>query len=118
MGTFLNFIVTECNRFLESVDIKDVNEVFTFSPFRAMLPVMKTERKTEAINVRLAPELKARLASAARRLDLSENDIARHAIRAALHAIEANRFELKLPLRMKVSVKSAPAIEKRRSRAE
>jgi predicted transcriptional regulator len=45
--------------------------------------------KTGAVTVRLDPKLKERLAQAATKLDLSENDIVRHALRAAVNAIEA-----------------------------
>jgi predicted transcriptional regulator len=54
--------------------------------------------KTGAVTVRLDPELKGRLAEAAVKLDLSENDIVRHALRAAVNAIEANDYKIELPL--------------------
>ena len=60
---------------------------------------MKTP-KTGAVTVRLDPELKERLAEAAVKLDLSENDIVRHALRAAVNAIEANDYKIELPLQM------------------
>lgn len=53
-----------------------------------------------AVTVRLDPELKGRLARAATKLDLSENDIVRHALRAAVNAIEANEYKIELPLEM------------------
>ena len=56
--------------------------------------------KTDAVTVRLDPELKGRLAEAAVKLDLSENDIVRHALRAAVNAIEANDYRIELPLEM------------------
>jgi predicted transcriptional regulator len=56
--------------------------------------------KTTAVTVRLDQELKARLAEAAAKLDLSENDIVRHALRAAVNAIEANDYKIELPLNM------------------
>jgi predicted transcriptional regulator len=56
--------------------------------------------KTGAVTVRLDPELKGRLAQAATKLDLSENDIVRHALRAAVNAIEANDYKIELPLEM------------------
>jgi predicted transcriptional regulator len=56
--------------------------------------------KTGAVTVRLDPGLKKRLAQAAVKLDLSENDIVRHALRAAVNAIEANDYKIKLPLEM------------------
>jgi predicted transcriptional regulator len=56
--------------------------------------------KTGAVTVRLDPELKGRLAQAATKLDLSENDIVRHALRAAVNAIEANDYKIELPLAM------------------
>jgi hypothetical protein len=43
-----------------------------------------------------------RLARAAAALDLSKNDIARHAIRAAIAAVEASDFQIQLPLSMQV----------------
>ena len=56
--------------------------------------------KTGAVTVRLDPQLKKRLAQAAVKLDLSENDIVRHALRAAVNAIEANDYKIELPLEM------------------
>jgi predicted transcriptional regulator len=56
--------------------------------------------KTGAVTVRLDPELKERSAQAATKLDLSENDIVRHALRAAVNAIEANDYKIELPLEM------------------
>jgi hypothetical protein len=56
--------------------------------------------RTGAVTVRLDPELKGRLAQAAAKLDLSENDIVRHALRAAVNAIEANDYKIELPLEM------------------
>jgi hypothetical protein len=38
------------------------------------------------------------LAHAAAKLDLSENDIVRHALRAAMNAIDANNHKIELPL--------------------
>lgn len=58
--------------------------------------------KTAAISVRLDQDLKERLVTTAKNLDLSENDIARHAIRAAVAAIEANNYRVELPLAMAV----------------
>jgi len=59
--------------------------------------------KTDAVTVRLDPELKGRLAQAATKLDLSENDIVRHALRAAVNAIEANDYKIELPLEMSLA---------------
>ena len=56
--------------------------------------------KTDAVTVRLDRELKGRLAQAATKLDLSENDIVRHALRAAVNAIEAADYKIELPLEM------------------
>ena len=56
--------------------------------------------KTDAVTVRLDPELKGRLARASTNLDLSENDIVRHALRAAVNAIEANDYKIELPIEM------------------
>jgi predicted HicB family RNase H-like nuclease len=61
--------------------------------------------KTGAVTVRLDPKLKGRLAQAATKLDLSENDIVRHALRAAVNAIEANDYKIELPLEMPVAKK-------------
>jgi hypothetical protein len=58
--------------------------------------------KSESISVRLDKDLKERLVASAQKLDLSENDIARHAIRAAVTAIEANNYRIELPLEMQV----------------
>jgi predicted transcriptional regulator len=58
--------------------------------------------KTHSITVRLGPELKQRLHDSARKVDLSENDIARHAVRAAVDAMEKNNYRLELPLKMAV----------------
>jgi len=38
------------------------------------------------------------LAQATAKVDLSENDIVRHALRAAVNAIEANDYKIGLPL--------------------
>jgi len=62
-------------------------------------------KKSSGVTVRLDPELKARLNKAATNLDLSENDICRHAIRAAVCEIEDNEFRIELPLRMAVEKK-------------
>jgi predicted transcriptional regulator len=59
--------------------------------------------KTDAVTVRLDRELKGRLAQAATKLDLSENDIVRHALRAAVNAIEANDYKIELPLEMSLA---------------
>ena len=50
------------------------------------------------LSVRLPKELDLRLARAAKTLDLSKNDISRHAIRAAVTAIEAVDYRVQLPL--------------------
>ena len=59
--------------------------------------------KTDAVTVRLERDLKRRLAQAAIKLDLSENDIVRHAVRAAVNAIEANDYKIELPLEMSLA---------------
>jgi len=70
---------------------------------------MKT--KTAAIHsVRLPSELDSRLARAVKVLGLSKNDIARHAIRAAVSAIEAVDYQANLPLEISVApVRLTPA---------
>lgn len=62
--------------------------------------------KDPILSVRLPDDLETRLTKCAESLDLSKNDIARHAIRAAIAAIEANGFKITLPLEM--AVKKAP----------
>jgi hypothetical protein len=68
--------------------------------------------------------LKGRLTEAAVKLDLSENDIVRHALRAAVNAIEANDYKIELPLEMalaKGSIESgvtAPASPRSNTRRE
>jgi predicted transcriptional regulator len=49
--------------------------------------------KNGAVSVRLGPTLKGRLAEATTKVDLSENDIVRHAVCAAVNAIEANDYK-------------------------
>ena len=72
--------------------------------FFSQSAVMPT--KDPVLSVRLPKEVDDRLSAAADKLDLSKNDIARHAIRAALAAIEANGFKITLPLEM--AVKDGP----------
>jgi len=61
------------------------------------------KKMTNAVlSVRLPKELDERLSRAADQLDLSKNDIARHAIRAAILAVEASDYKIELPLRMHV----------------
>jgi hypothetical protein len=43
------------------------------------------------------------LAQAATKLDLSENDIVRHALGAAVNAIEANDYKIELPFEMSLA---------------
>ena len=56
--------------------------------------------KPHSITVRLGPDLKQRLHQSARELDLSENNIAKHAVRAAVDFIEANNYTIELPFQM------------------
>jgi hypothetical protein len=56
--------------------------------------------KPHSITVRLGPDLKQRLHQSARKLDLSENGIAKHAVRAAVDFIEANNYTIELPFQM------------------
>jgi predicted transcriptional regulator len=84
-------------------NIKDCFVNFFFSrelPVSIPVEVNVKIAKTTAVTVRLDPELKGRLAQAAAKLDLSENDIVRHALRAAVNAIEANDYKIELPLEM------------------
>jgi len=48
--------------------------------------------RTHGITIRLGPELKQRLHNAARKLDFSENDIARHAVPTATDWLQANDY--------------------------
>jgi len=59
-------------------------------------------KNESAISIRLPVELEERLRSAAEKLDLSKNDIARHAIRAAVQAIEDDGFRIELPMQMQL----------------
>jgi predicted DNA-binding protein len=61
--------------------------------------VMKPTTDT-VLSVRLPRELDDRLTRASKNLDLSKNDIARHAIRAAIASIEENDHKIQLPLEM------------------
>ena len=74
--------------------------------------------KTSAVTVRLDPELKGRLAQAATKLDLSANDIVRHALRAAVNAIEANDYKTELPLKMALGRRPIQPRETRLSEPE
>jgi predicted transcriptional regulator len=56
--------------------------------------------KPHSITVRLGPDLKQRLHQSARKLDLSANNIAKHAVRAAVDFIEANNYTIELPFQM------------------
>jgi predicted transcriptional regulator len=74
----------------------------------ALIPVEVDVKiaKTGAVTVRLDPELKGRLVEAAVKLDLSENDIVRHSLRAVVNAIEANDYKIELPLEMALAKKA------------
>ena len=74
--------------------------------------------KTGAVTVRLDPELKGRLAEAAAKLDLSENDIVRHALRAAVNAIEVQDYKIELPLEMVLGKRPIQSRETRLSEPE
>lgn len=56
--------------------------------------------KPHSITVRLGPELKAKLTTCAKKLDLSENDIAKHAVRAAVSYVEANDYRIGPPFKI------------------
>jgi predicted transcriptional regulator len=94
-----------CGYYLRNVSQHQVLFCKLFFPSRELpvsIPVEVNVKiaKTTAVTVRLDPELKGRLAQAAAKLDLSENDIVRHALRAAVNAIEANDYKIELPLEM------------------
>jgi predicted transcriptional regulator len=78
------------------------NSRYSYERLSVAIPVEVNVKiaKTGAVTVRLEPQLKGRLAQAATKLDLSENDIVRHALRAAVNAIEANDYKVELPLEM------------------
>jgi hypothetical protein len=73
---------------------------------------MTTRKKTESteekpsgdavFSVRLPDDLDQRLRKCASEFDLSKNDIARHAIRAALDAIERSGYRIPWPMKMHV----------------
>ena len=60
------------------------------------------------LSVRLPKELDLRLAKAAKKLDLSKNDICRHAIRAAVADIESHKYRVQIPLDMAVEPRVLP----------
>ena len=99
-----------CSYYLRNVSQRQAlffNFFFASRELTVSIPVevdVKTP-KTGAVTVRLDPELKGRLAQAAAELDLSENDIVRHALRAAVNAIEANDYKIELPLEMALAKK-------------
>lgn len=67
------------------------------------------KKQTDPIlSVRLPKELNVRLAKAAKTLDLSRNDICRHAIRAAVAAIESSKYCVQLPLEVTVKPRLLP----------
>jgi predicted transcriptional regulator len=76
--------------------------------------------KPHSITVRLGPDLKERLHESARKLDLSENNIAKHAVRAAVDFIEANDYTIELPFQMAANgpIKSRVRTPKKSSRAK
>jgi predicted transcriptional regulator len=78
---------------------------------KSVFPFMPT--KDPVLSVRLPDDLSDRLNACADKLDLSKNDIARHAIRAAVDEIEKNDFRIALPLKFAVApepVASHPSI--------
>jgi len=55
------------------------------------------------LSIRLPRELSVRLDKAAKNLNLSKNDISRHAIRGAVAAIESNKYSVQNPLDIAVT---------------
>jgi hypothetical protein len=55
-------------------------------------------KKDFPLCIRIAKEIDDRLTKASQRLDLSKNDIAHHALRAAVEAIEAADYKIRWPL--------------------
>jgi hypothetical protein len=72
--------------------------------------------QTHAITIRLGAELKQRLQSAARKLDLSENDIARHALRAAVGWLEVNDYRVGPPF--EIVSRKGPLVSRPKHRPE
>ena len=70
------------------------------------------KKMTDAVlSVRLPGELDERLARAANTLDLSKNDIARNAIRAAVASVEGAGYRIQLPMEMSVKIRALTASE-------
>lgn len=63
---------------------------------KAYIEEIGTTKLSDSITIRL-PQLRERLHNAADVMDLSENDLARHAIRALVDCIEANGGRLLWP---------------------
>ena len=63
------------------------------------------------LSVRLSKDVDERLGRAAKKLDLSKNDIARHAIWAAVLSIEQGKFKAQIPLEMSVETQRLPGTE-------
>jgi predicted DNA-binding protein len=72
--------------------------------------------KDPVLSVRLPDDLSARLDACAEKLDLSKNDVARHAIRAAVESIEANDFRISLPLQMAVAAEPVVSVPQKKSK--
>lgn len=58
--------------------------------------------KSQAMSLRFAPGLVARLEVVAKRLGLKKHDLAQKAVEAAVEAIERNGFSLVLPIQFDV----------------
>ncbi len=72
------------------------------------------------VSVRMPKDLDERLKRVAESLDLTKNDVARHAIRAVVQAIESNQ-SLELPLKIVVQPQPLSVVlekKKRRSSKE
>src|ERR1044071_4325447 len=68
-------------------------------------PSSDSEIKDTTLSLRIPTELDHRLRKISKELGLSKNDVARHAIRAALDAIEARGYQIEWPLKMNASPK-------------
>jgi len=71
-----------------------------------------------SITVRLGAELKRELQTCAQRLELSENDISKHAIRAATNYIKAMDYRLGPPFKMTLDAPAEQSESEPRSESE
>lgn len=85
-----------------------------------MLDYTQLMKNEIIVSVRMPKDLDERLKRVAESLDLTKNDVARHAIRAVVQAIESNQ-SLELPLKIVVQPQPLSVVlekKKRRSSKE